>query len=130
MRKLLAYFLGLFLFTFLLGMVNRFVPGNEQGYAETVPIETGTFNEISWYDSQEAPGELLLPSANLLQAMHRRPVQSALSFGFTPSTQYITFRSSSDYKDDYRQRLTVQQDLVPIIDPSLEYVYLLRRILI
>lgn len=50
--------------------------------------------------------------------------------GFSPYRRYLTQKTFRDYRDNYRTLLNRQDSLPPIFNPSLEYVSMLRQIVI
>lgn len=78
------------------------------------------------------PKEILVPASNLsgMVVRENRVEPSASRPGFTPAESYLNLHSGRDYSKNYIQIESEQETLLPYIDPSLEYVFLLRRILV
>lgn len=135
MKNLLKYMLGL---TLLAGML--FGIGGSVYYQDangSVKEEyIAALGEIQELHEQaigcdlELPDDMVLPQNKTLASFSQKYQFSIKYTGSTVQRRYLTQKTSRDYLEDYRTLLNRQEHLPPIFKPALEYVFMLRQIVI
>ena len=129
MKQIFKYFLGLLLFTGALGICDAFVSPDTP--AEAAVCDSGHFSERNSDFALSMPEEILAPvGQNAGIAGHENRVQTTQRAGFSPAGSYLMHHTARDYHKNYAGIEKARQTLLPYLDPTLEYVFLLRRILI
>lgn len=134
MKKSLKYLLQA---VFLLGIVvflQARGAGQDAVDMATAPVSDDVFGYVVEKSPDfmfSAPQEFVAPTTNASgSCVREHPTQQSAPQGFTPVGRYILREKSRDYHTNYARIETEQESLLPFVDPTLEYVFLLRRIII
>jgi len=134
MKQIVKYLSGLILFVGILGGLNAFVstPMPDNLPAATSVPQSGILSEDTPGSMPSMPEDMLIPASHSAGFAHNvsRIQQIVLRAGFFPAPGYMTHYTTRDYHNNYALIEVRQEALLPYFDPSLEYVFLLRRILI
>ena len=133
MKQIQKYLLGLTLFTGVLWALISFASEFQHPESFEIPVtQTGNLCEEGPDLLLGMPDNLLLPASNAhgfaLRANRIQPAAPRLAF--TPVEGFIDRHTARDYNTNYALIEVNQKDLLPYLDHTLEYIFLLRRILI
>lgn len=129
MKQLLKYLFGFILFTGMLGALHTAVSTDAEAMA--LP-QTGSLIEKAPDAGFGIAEEFLAPAAHAsgLVLRQNRVQPTVPQAGFKPVESYLSRHAYRDYHTNYALIEEGQKELLPYLDPALEYVFLLRRILI
>jgi hypothetical protein len=135
MKRLLTYFTALLLLAGAAGVWSAFSAA-EAGFGTTSGLSADRAEDrLSETGSAfvfDLPQEMLAPTnqaAGASMQENRVPVSAPRS-GFSPCSGYLSRHTGRDYHTDYALTEAHRQTLLPYRDPTLEYVFRLRHIII